>query len=141
MSMLTVSEALDFMLAAARAPAATEIVPTQGANGRVLAEAQASTCRLDVEADAIIANGEVDGVFGPAKTHIEMLGPAVPHPVVQGFLADAEEAERHVRSHTPWNVLVAEINPDVFLPRELFTETPHRGHDAQMQQPWRVQFV
>lgn len=44
--MLTVREALDFMLAAARAPAATEIVPTQGANGRVLAEAQASTINV-----------------------------------------------------------------------------------------------
>ena len=44
--MLTVREALDFMLAAARAPAATEIVATLNANGRVLAEAQASTINV-----------------------------------------------------------------------------------------------
>lgn len=41
--MLSVQEALDFMLGAARAPVATEIVPTLGANGRILAQAQAST--------------------------------------------------------------------------------------------------
>lgn len=41
--MLSVREALDFMLAAARPPSATEIVSTLTANGRVLAEAQAST--------------------------------------------------------------------------------------------------
>jgi molybdopterin molybdotransferase len=44
--MLTVRAALDFMLAAARAPKATEIVPTLHANGRVLAEAQASTINV-----------------------------------------------------------------------------------------------
>lgn len=44
--MLSVREALDVMLAAARPPAATEIVPTLNANGRVLAEAQASTINV-----------------------------------------------------------------------------------------------
>lgn len=44
--MLSVQEALDFMLAAARAPGATEIIPTLVANGRVLAEAQASTINV-----------------------------------------------------------------------------------------------
>lgn len=44
--MLSVREALDFMLAAARAPAATEIVSTLTANGRVLSEAQASTINV-----------------------------------------------------------------------------------------------
>jgi len=44
--MLSVREALDFMLAAARAPGATEIIPTLNANGRVLAEAQASTINV-----------------------------------------------------------------------------------------------
>jgi molybdopterin molybdotransferase len=54
--MLSVREALDFMLAAARAPGATEIIPTLNANGRVLAEAQAST--IDVpSAD----NTQMDG--------------------------------------------------------------------------------
>jgi molybdopterin molybdotransferase len=41
--MLPVAEALGIMLAAARAPSGIEIVPTLEANGRVLAEAQAST--------------------------------------------------------------------------------------------------
>ncbi len=40
--MLSVREALDFMLAAAHAPAAIDTVPTLEANGRVLAVAQAS---------------------------------------------------------------------------------------------------
>ncbi|MES2318970.1 MAG: gephyrin-like molybdotransferase Glp [Pseudomonadota bacterium] len=54
--MLTVGEALDFMLAAARAPTACEIVSTLDANGRVLAEGQAST--IDVpSAD----NTQMDG--------------------------------------------------------------------------------
>lgn len=54
--LMTVREALDFMLAAARPQAATEIVSTLNANGRVLAEAQAST--IDVpSAD----NTQMDG--------------------------------------------------------------------------------
>lgn len=54
--MLTVQAALDVMLAAARPPAATEIIPTLDANGRVLALAQAST--IDVpSAD----NTQMDG--------------------------------------------------------------------------------
>ncbi|SHG94916.1 gephyrin-like molybdotransferase Glp [Massilia sp. CF038] len=54
--MLSVREALDFMLAAPRVPLATETVPTLAANGRVLAEAQAST--IDVpSAD----NTQMDG--------------------------------------------------------------------------------
>lgn len=44
--MLSVRDALDFMLGAARAPSATEIVSTLTANGRVLAEAQASTINV-----------------------------------------------------------------------------------------------
>jgi len=105
------------------------------------AESQASTRRIDVEANAIITNREVDGVSGSAKMHIEMPGPAVSHTVVQGLLEDPEETERNVRRHTPRNVLVAEIYSDVFLRGELRTETPHRSRNAQMQQPWRVQFV
>jgi hypothetical protein len=48
---------------------------------------------------------------------------AVSHRVVQGFLEDPEETERHVGRYTPRSVLVAEINLDVFLPREL-TQKP-----------------
>lgn len=44
--MLTVQQALDLMLAAPRPAAPTEIVATLGANGRVLAEAQASTINV-----------------------------------------------------------------------------------------------
>ncbi len=54
--MLSVQEALDFMLGAARAPVETESVATLHANGRVLAQAQAST--IDVpSAD----NTQMDG--------------------------------------------------------------------------------
>jgi molybdopterin molybdotransferase len=54
--MLSVREALNFLLGAARAVGDTEIVPTLDANGRVLAEAQAST--IDVpSAD----NTQMDG--------------------------------------------------------------------------------
>src|SRR5213595_584526 len=54
--MLSVREALDFLLAGARPVTGTEIVPTIVANGRVLAEAQAST--IDVpSAD----NTQMDG--------------------------------------------------------------------------------
>jgi molybdopterin molybdotransferase len=54
--MLSVGEALDFLLGAARPLAESEIVPTLFANGRVLAEAQAST--IDVpSAD----NTQMDG--------------------------------------------------------------------------------
>ncbi len=54
--MLSVREALDFLLDAARPVSESEIVPTLGANGRVLAEAQAST--IDVpSAD----NTQMDG--------------------------------------------------------------------------------
>jgi molybdopterin molybdotransferase len=44
--MLAVREALDFLLAAARPVQETEIVPTLGANGRVLAHDQASTINV-----------------------------------------------------------------------------------------------
>jgi molybdopterin molybdotransferase len=44
--MLTVREALDFMLAAARAPVAIDMVATLEANGRVLAGAQAATINV-----------------------------------------------------------------------------------------------
>jgi len=44
--MLSVREALDFMMAAARPPAATDIVATLNANGRVLAEAQVSSINV-----------------------------------------------------------------------------------------------
>lgn len=44
--MLAVREALDFMMAAARPLAETELVPTLEANGRVLAEAQTSTINV-----------------------------------------------------------------------------------------------
>lgn len=54
--MLSVREALDLMAAAARGPSAAEVVPTLDANGRVLAEAKAST--IDVpSAD----NTQMDG--------------------------------------------------------------------------------
>ncbi|MDB5908817.1 MAG: molybdopterin molybdenumtransferase MoeA [Massilia sp.] len=54
--MLSVQEALDFLLDAARPVTESEIVPTLSANGRVLAEAQAST--IDVpSAD----NTQMDG--------------------------------------------------------------------------------
>ena len=72
-----------------------------------------------VEADTFVTNGEIDGVPGSAKMHIEMPDPAVSHRVVQGFLEDPEETERHVRRYTLRNVLEAEINLDMFLPREL----------------------
>lgn len=102
------------------------------------AESRATTRRIDVEANAFITNGEVDGVPSSAKMDIEMPGSTVPYSVVQGFLKDSEETERNVGRHTARDVLVAEINPNVLLPREFLTETPHRGHNAQMQQPWRV---
>jgi len=44
--MLSVREALDFLLGAARPLAETEVVPTLNANGRVLAVAQASTINV-----------------------------------------------------------------------------------------------
>ncbi len=105
------------------------------------AESHASIRLIDVEANTFITNGEIDGVPGSAKMHIEMPDLAVSHRVVEGFLEDPEETERHVRRDTARNVLGAEINLGAFLPRELFTETPHGGHNAQMQQPWRVQLV
>lgn len=44
--MLSVREALDFLLAAARPVGGTEVVPTLEANGRVLAEAQTATINV-----------------------------------------------------------------------------------------------
>src|SRR4051794_22817898 len=89
------------------------------------AESRAPARRIDIEANAVVANGQVEGVPGSAKAHIEMMDPAVSHRVVQGFLKDAEETERYIRWHTGRNVLVAERNLDVFLPRELAAEPPH----------------
>ena len=83
----------------------------------------------------------MDGVPGSAKMHIEMRSPTVPYSVVQCFLKDPEETERNVRRHTPRNGLVAKINPDDVLPREFLAKTPQLGHNAQMQQPRRVQLV
>jgi hypothetical protein len=105
------------------------------------AESPASIRSIDVEANPFITNGEIDGVPGSAKMHIEMPDPAVSHRVVQSFLEDPEQTERHVGRYPGRNVLVAEINLGAFLTREFSTETPHCGHDAHMQQPWRVQLV
>src|SRR5688572_116703 len=104
-------------------------------------EAQTSSCCLDVEANTVITNGEINAVTSSAKTHIEMPDSAVSHRVVQCFLENPEETERHVRRYGAGNVLVAEINFGAFLHRELFTETLHCRHHAQMQQPWRAQVV
>ena len=105
------------------------------------AESQASIRRIDVEANTFITNGEIDGVLGSAKIHIEMPNLAVSHRVVQCFLENSEETERHVRRYAARHVLVAEVDLDVSLTRELSTETPHCGRNAQMEQPWRVQLV
>ena len=74
-----------------------------------------TSSRLNVEADTFIANGELDGVTRSAKTNLEVLAPAVPHGVVQGFLENPEEAERHVRRDTGWDVLDVEIDLDPLL--------------------------
>jgi hypothetical protein len=105
------------------------------------AKSEPLTRRIDVEANAFITNREMDGVLGAAKLDMEMPDPAVSDRVVQGFLEDPEQTERHVRRYAPRNVLVAEIDRDVVLPRQLATETSHGGHNTQMQQPWRVQLV
>jgi hypothetical protein len=107
----------------------------------VQAQSQASTRRIDVKANAFITNGEMDGVAGSAKMDIELPDPAVPHRVMQRFLEYPEETERHVGRYAPRNVLMAEINLDVFLPRKLPRETLHCGHNAQIHQPWRMQLV
>ena len=105
------------------------------------AEAETSARRSDVEADAFIMNDEMDSVHGSAQMHLDPRATAVSKRVVQGFLEDAEEAVRHVGRQTRRNVLVAEHDGDVFSSRELAAETPHGDHDAQMQQPRRVQLV
>ena len=104
-------------------------------------ESATSIRRIDVEANTFITNREIDGVPGSAKMHIEMPDLAVSHRVLQGFLEDPEKTERHVRRYTARNVLGSEINLEAFLPGELATETAHCGHNAQIQQPWRVQLV
>ena len=83
----------------------------------------------------------MDGVCGSAKLHIEPTDPAVSHRIVQGFLENPEQTERRVVRHTPGYVLGAKIDLDVLLLRDLPTETPHCGHNAQKQQPWRVKLV
>ena len=45
-----------------------------------------------------------------AKTNLEVLAPAVPHRVVQGFLQNPEKTERHVRRDTGRYVLEVEID-------------------------------
>ena len=105
------------------------------------AESYAAIRLIDVEASTFITNGEIDGVPGSAKLHIETPDLAVSHRVVQGLLEDPEEAERDVSRDAARNVLAAEINLGAFLVRQLFAETLHRGHDAQVQQPRRVQLV
>jgi molybdopterin molybdotransferase len=54
--MLTVREALDFLLSAARPVAGIEAVPTQDANGRVLAQAQTSSLQVPAQ-----DNTQMDG--------------------------------------------------------------------------------
>jgi molybdopterin molybdotransferase len=55
-TMLTVREALDFLLTAARPVAGIETVPTQEANGRILAEAQTSPLQVPAQ-----DNTQMDG--------------------------------------------------------------------------------
>ncbi|HEY0065201.1 MAG TPA: gephyrin-like molybdotransferase Glp [Telluria sp.] len=77
--MLSVREALDFMLAAPRAPLATEIVSTLCANGRVLAEAQVSTINVP-SADNTQMDGyavrAADCVSGSATLRVSQRIPA-----------------------------------------------------------------
>ena len=105
------------------------------------AESPALTRDLDVEPRAFITNNQVDGVPDSAKMHLETPRLTVSYSVVQGFLKDSEETEGQRRRYVTWNVLVAEVNLDVSLSRELPAETAHCGHHAQMQQPWRVELV
>ena len=105
------------------------------------AEPRASVRCLDVEADSLITNRELDGVAGSAKMDLEMPGAAVAHRIVHGLLEDPEQTKRQVRGDIFRDVLAAEIDPGAFLARELATEAPHRGHHAQMEQPWRMQLV
>ena len=105
------------------------------------AKSHASTRRIDVEANAFIPNGEINGVPVSAKMHIEVTHAAVSNGVAEGFLEDPEQTERRVIRYTPRNLLGAKNDLDVFLPRDLPTETPHCGHNAEKQEPWRVQLV
>lgn len=77
--MLSVREALDFLLDAARPLTESEIVPTLSANGRVLAEAQASTINVP-SADNTQMDGyavrSVDCASGAATLSISQRIPA-----------------------------------------------------------------
>ncbi len=90
--MLAVRDALDFLLDAARPVAESEIVATLGANGRVLAEAQAST--IDVpSADNTQMDGyavlAADCANGDARLQVAQRIPAgtVGQPLVPGTAA------------------------------------------------------
>jgi hypothetical protein len=95
------------------------------------AESHASTRRIDIEANAIITNGEMDGVPGSAKMHSEMLRPAVSHPVVQGLPGGLGRDRAKCQAYTARNVLVPGNQSRRFLPGELPTETAHRGRNAR----------
>src|SRR6476469_7825122 len=106
-------------------------------------QAQAETMgrRRNVEADTFIANGELDGVAGSAKTNLDVLAPAVPNGVVQGFLENPEEAERHVRRDTGRDVVDVEIDPDPLLIAESLTEAARRGLEPHIHQIGWVELV
>src|SRR5829696_988868 len=88
-----------------------------------------------------ITNGEFEGWAVSVQMHIEMPAAAVSHRVVQGFLENPVETERHVRRDGRRNVFAVEIDLGAVLRRELFTEATHGRHQAHFQQPWRVQLV
>ena len=104
------------------------------------AKSHASTRRIDVEADAFIANGEMDGVAGSAKMHIELLDLAVSHRVVQGFLEDPEETERRVGGTFAGTFSERKSISTFFCP-ETSRQKPRMAATIPRQQPWRVQLV
>jgi benzoyl-CoA-dihydrodiol lyase len=64
----------------------------------------------DVEADSLIANGEINAAFRAANMDIELPDAAVSHRVLQRLLKDSEETEGHVGRNRARHVLMSEMN-------------------------------
>ena len=87
---------------------------------------------LDIEANAPIADDEVNPAFGPPELHPALLGPAVLGRIMESLLENPEQGEGNSRRHVAWDVMAFEMDGDVLLARE-FTAGESYARDESQQ--------
>ena len=102
---------------------------------------RAAQSRLAVEANAAIANDEVERIRCPAQLDAEPARTAMSYRVLQGLLEDAEKAQRYFLWHCLRDALVLEVNLRFLTLSKLSAGTAYRCHQPDVLQSGGMQFV